>query len=83
MRFVNSRPVLGTRQQTLDVITRDKATKGASVKERHKTAVGGTLLLHLLGQNVISSHDKEAGNRKEQPAHLDCTVLCFLLESRV
>ena len=44
MMFVNSRLFLGTREQTRDFITRDKPTKRAAIKERHKTAVAGALL---------------------------------------
>jgi hypothetical protein len=55
--FANCLSFLDTRGKTRDVITRDKPTKRAAVKERHKTAVAGALLLHLLCQNVISSRD--------------------------
>ena len=83
MTFANCRPFLDTREQTRDVITRDKPTKRAAVKERHRTAVAGALLLRLLCQNVISSRDEGSSQQEGQSPHLDCTMICFLLESRV
>ena len=64
MMFVNSRPFLGTREQTRDVITSDKPTKRAAVKERHKIVVAGALMLQLPCRNVTSSHDERRSQQE-------------------
>jgi len=64
MMFANSRPFLRTREQTSDVITRDKPTKRAAVKERHKIVVAGALMLQLPCRNVTSSHDDRSSQQE-------------------
>jgi hypothetical protein len=76
MVSVNSRPFLGTREQTRDVITRDKPTKRAAVQERHKTVVAGALLLHLLCQIAISSHG-DGGIQQEGSVQRIWTAQCY------
>jgi hypothetical protein len=83
MMFAYCCPFLDTREQTRDVITRDKPTKCAAVKERHKTAVAGALLLHLLCQNVISSGDEGSSQPEGPVTAFGLHNVCFLLESRV
>jgi len=64
MMFVNSHPFLGTREQTRDIITRDKPTKRAAVQERHNIVAAGALMLQLPCRNVTSSRDERRSQQE-------------------